>query len=88
MNTQEYIQRHQQTNKNEQLQFQVFDDDAIIYNGRYKDMMLSDIFIIYPAFIDWLIGDSRIDKGLKMVAQSIKDDSEIFADNIQREISL
>jgi hypothetical protein len=74
--------------KPEGFRFELIDDDAIIFNGNYNGMRLSDIFIINPSYLDYILGYKNADPGLKMIAQSIKDNYETTSIDIDREIAL
>lgn len=74
-------------NKNS-FSFKIVNEDAVILTGRYKDMYLSDIFIVNPYYLDWIINFKGGDEELKMVAKSIKNKYKFSEESINREIAL
>ena len=89
MQTSNYIQKYRSKNPSSRINFQPLNDgDALLLSGRYKNMKLSDVYVIDPNFFEWLIKDDRIDESLKYIAASIRKDTNIFTDNISREIAL
>jgi hypothetical protein len=87
MNVLESIQQYKQKKEDQKVRFEELPDgDAVILSGRYSGMKLTDILIANSNFVNWLIHDHSIHRALRMIARSIKEDSEVFADGISREI--
>ena len=86
--TSEEIKRYKDSHKKTELIFDMLDDDVIMKSGHYKGMKLSDIYIIFPEYINFIINYDNADKALKMIAKQIRDDANLFNENISREIAL
>ena len=87
METRDYIEQHLQREEEDKIKYEILDDgNARILTGQYEGMLLSDIFICAPWFIDWIQRDNRFHADLKFVANIIKRDGNLFADAIQREM--
>lgn len=78
----------QNRKKHNRFIFEIRDDDALMLSGQYRNMFLSDIFIINPGYLDWIINFDKADPGLKMVCKMIKKNFEITRSSISREIAL
>ena len=88
MNTEEAIKNYK--NKSKKFKFEMLEDGdvKIISGNRFEGMLLSDIFVVDPGYIDWLIKAKYVDKGLKMSAMQLKSDANINSESISRQIAL
>lgn len=85
--TQESIQEYFSLKPNSWFKYEVCEDgDAKIFYQQYNGMLLSDIFLVNPGMIDWLITSEKTDKTLRMIAQQIKNDYQKFVPDVQRKI--
>ena len=85
--TMESIQQCRKKLRQSKIDFEELNDgDYLVLNGQYRGMKLSDVFVVNPAFIQWLIDDERFDDGVRMAANTIKSDSLVFSGSIMREI--
>ena len=86
--TREEIEKYKREHQPTYLRYDLVDDDAIMRGGRYDGMLLSDIFIVFPGYVDFIIDYPHTDEGLKLIAKEIKERYHMYEDSIRREISL
>lgn len=86
--TEEEIKRYKKSRKKEKIEFDLFDDDARILNGYFSGMMLTDIYVIFPEYIDFIIGYDNAPRAIKMIAKQIKSDYVSFQEGIKEEIRI
>jgi len=85
--TLDLIRERQRKLKQTRIEFEELEDgDCLVTNGKYKNMKLSDVFIVNPAFIEWLIDDDRFPVGARMCARTLKEESVSFSGSVMREI--
>jgi len=101
MNTEDYIINYQKRKKIDRIQYApvvkryrvageplVECQDAVIKNGRYAGIRLSDIFIFDPNFLYYLTKSQYVDDELKNIAKAIKRHQSVGVDSISAKIAL
>ena len=85
--TKDSVQEYLKSTVKSRLRYEVCEDgDAKIYYQQYNGMLLSDIFLVNPGMIEWLLSSDKTDMTLRQIAQQIKDDYLKFAPDVQRKI--
>ena len=89
MDLKKFILNQNSDNDSKSIEYKILEDaDVLILNGSYKDMKLSDIYVISPKFIDKIINDYSLSDDIKECAIIIKEAAEICMENIATEIAL
>jgi len=101
MNTEDYIANYQKRKRIDRIQYipvvkcyrvagepLVECQDAVIKNGRYAGIRLSDIFIFDPNFLHYLTKSQYVDSALKDIAKAIQRHQSSGMDAISAKIAL
>jgi len=75
-------------NNKQAIECEIIGEDAIMRNGKFDGIKLSDIYIFFPGYLNSLVNNKNANNDLRYIAKRIIEDSEEFSESISREIAL
>jgi hypothetical protein len=101
MDTQDFFKQHRQEKERSRLAYEVTVKrykvagmplvecrDAKMKTGRYPNMLLSDIFIFAPDYLEYLVNHEKVEDELKAIAKEVMKHQSHGADSVSREIAM